>query len=151
MDDTGLSHKVLAGFGRQWTRYPENNGFYGSPESLESLLKPLLDPKDIANLRVADVGAGSGRYVRILHALGAKEILAVEPSEAIEVLRRNTADLPRVSCLQEKAERIPKGKFDLVLCVGVLQFIPDPLAALRAMGQSLGAGGRLFVWVYGKD
>jgi len=142
---------TIEDFGRQWTHFTENRGFYGSTESLDSLFAPLLDPGELRGLAVADVGAGTGRYTRMFHELGAARILALEPSAAVEVLSRNTRLLERVEVLRATAEGIPPQGFDLVFCIGVLQFIPDPIPALQAMGRALAPDGRLFVWVYGRE
>lgn len=138
-------------FGEQWLQYQENTGYYGSADSLDSLLAPLLDSAAIKGKRVADVGAGTGRYTRLFHEAGASSILAIEPSKAFEVLKRNTADLRGIEYLQATAEKIPNHAFDLVFCIGVLQFIFDPRPELIAMGRALAPGGRLFLWVYGKE
>ncbi|MCJ7830434.1 MAG: class I SAM-dependent methyltransferase [Desulfobacterales bacterium] len=142
---------TIQDFGEQWTHYPENRGFYASPEALTSLLCPLLEPTTLRGLHLADVGAGTGRYTLMLHELGARKIMALEPSNAFSALQGNTAGVDRIECLQAAAEEIPQGNFDFVFCIGVLQFIPDPRSALRAMGRALGSGGRLFLWVYGAE
>jgi SAM-dependent methyltransferase len=138
-------------FGRQWEKYTENTGYYGSIDSLLSLFGPLLTPSDIQGKRVADVGAGTGRYSRMLCELGAGEILALEPSSAIEILKLNTASYPSIQCIQGSAEQIPSGAFDLIFCIGVLQFIQEPVPSLRAIGQALNSEGKLYLWVYGEE
>ena len=138
-------------FGRQWENYTENTGYYASTDALLSLVGPLLTPLDIRGKTVADVGAGTGRYSRMLHELGAAEILALEPSSAFEVLKHNTADCPGIRYFRGTAEEIPSDGFDLVFCIGVLQFIPEPSSALRAMRRALKPDGRLFLWVYGHE
>jgi len=142
---------VIEDFGNQWTLFTHNRGYYGSRSALESLIEPLLDAESIRSKRIADVGAGTGRYTRLFHQSGAGAILAMEPSIAFEVLKRNTAGLGRIDYLQEPAEKIPHLDFDIIFCIGVLQFIPDPRPALIAMGRALRPGGRLFLWVYGKE
>jgi len=142
---------TIEDFGKQWTRYTENRGYYGSKAALDSLVEPLLKAKSIRDKRIADVGAGTGRYARLFHEAGAGAILAMEPSTAFEVLKRNTAGLSGIDYLQEPAENIPPLGFDIIFCIGVLQFIPDPRPALRAMGRALRPGGRLFLWVYGRE
>lgn len=138
-------------FGEQWRKYTGNTGYYGSTDSLIALFGNLLSAGDIRGKRIADVGAGSGRYTRMFHSMGAASILAIEPSSAMEVLQRNTADLDRIEYLQARADEIPALGFDGVFCIGVLQFIPDPDASLQAMGKALGPCGKLFLWVYGRE
>jgi len=142
---------TIKDFGRQWENYTDNTGYYGSTDSLLSLFGPLLTSSDIQGKRVADVGAGTGRYSRMLVELGAEEILAMEPSSAIKILKQNTASCSNIQYLQGTANQIPPGAFDLILCIGVLQFIHDPLPSLKAMGQALNPNGKLFLWVYGEE
>lgn len=138
-------------FGKQWQEYPDNAGYYASIEALQSLINPLLDTADIRGAYVADVGAGSGRYTRLFHQVGARRILALEPSAAFGVLKKNTDDLADIEYLCGTAEAIPALGFDWVFCIGVLQFISSPVPALIAMGRALGAEGRLFLWVYSEE
>lgn len=145
------SPDTIKDFGEQWTNYPENRGYYASLEALTDLISPLMDLSSIKGKRIADVGAGTGRHTRLLHRAGADSILAMEPSSAFEMLKRNTAGLDRVEYRQAPADKISIHRFDLVFCIGVLQFIPEPHPALVAMGRALRPGGRLFLWVYGKE
>jgi 2-polyprenyl-3-methyl-5-hydroxy-6-metoxy-1,4-benzoquinol methylase len=131
-------------FGRQWEKYTENTGYYASTASLVALFGPLLFPSYIKGKQVSDIGAGTGRYCRILSELGAREILAVEPSTAFDILKKNTNTCQGIQYLQATAEQIPSNAFDLIFCIGVLQFIKDPMPALRAMGRALNTEGKLF-------
>ncbi len=146
-----VSNKTIADFGKQWTNYTENTGYYASVNVLDDLFGPLMDKESISGKKIADVGAGTGRFVKMFHELGAKYILALEPSSAIEVLKENTRHLENVEYLQTTADRLHADNFDLVFCIGVLQFIPEPVCALKAMGRALSPNGRLFLWVYGQE
>ncbi len=138
-------------FGSQWTRFRNNTGFYASTEVLRNLLSPLMPPQSLKGKKVADVGAGTGRYTRMLHALGAQEIVALEPSQAFHVLQENVSDLKNVQCLKLTAQEIPALDFDFIFCAGVLQFIPDHITALMAIRQALNKDGKAFFWVYGRE
>ncbi len=151
MRKNSQSPDTIDDFGKQWTRYTENRGYYGSRAALDSLFKPLLNVESIKGKRIADIGAGTGRYTRLFHGAGASTVLAVEPSQAFDILARNTAGLDGVDCLKERAEKIPPLGFDIIFCIGVLQFMPDPRPALIAMGRALGPGGKFFLWVYGRE
>jgi len=146
-----VSSKIIADFGRQWTNYTENTGYYASADFLDDLFGPLIDKESIKGRKIADVGAGTGRFVKMFHELGAKHILALEPSSAIDVLKESTSHMENVEYLQTTADRLPADNFDLVFCIGVLQFIPEPVSTLRGIGKALSPNGHLFLWVYGQE
>lgn len=152
-DRRALGRRTIADFGEQWSRYPDFKGHLGSIELLDDTLAPLLDVRAIAGSRVAEIGSGTGRVVHALGEIGASHITAVEPSESFAVLKRNTVQFqPRITYLQLTGDLLPASRdLDYVLCLGVLHHIPDPAPVVRAAFASLRPGGRLFVWVYGRE
>ena len=99
--------QTIDDFGSQWLRYRDNEGYYGSLELFEDILSPLLKPDEVKGCRVAEIGSGTGRIVNMLLAAGAKHVIAVEPSDAFEVLCRNISDPERVTCLKTTGDQIP--------------------------------------------
>ena len=148
-----LRDRTIRDFGEQWSHYEDNDGFYGSQELLEDVLGPLLRIDEIAGMRAADVGSGTGRFASILLRAGAAHVTALEPSDAIEILRSNLAEhAERVTALQQRGDELePNQQLDLVFSYGALQFIPDPLPVVRAAHAALRPGGRLVFWVYGRE
>jgi SAM-dependent methyltransferase len=147
------TERTIRDFGEQWTRYQDNEGYYGSFEVLVDHCGPLLEPGDLRGRRVAEIGSGTGRIARMLLEAGAAHVLATEPSDAFAVLVRNLeAQSERVGFLRVTGDRLPPGsEFDFVFAIGVLHHIPDPLPVLRAAHAALRPGGRLFVWLYGRE
>jgi SAM-dependent methyltransferase len=145
--------RTLRDFGEQWALDGGNDGFYGSLELLRDALGPLLDLSELRGARVADVGSGSGRIVRMLLAAGAAHVVALEPSAGVESLRRNTAEYgPRVEVLHAPGEALPAGLgLDFVTAIGVLPFVPDPEPLLRAARAALRPGGRIVLWLYAAE
>jgi SAM-dependent methyltransferase len=145
--------QTIRDFGEQWTRFTDNSGYYGSSELFEDIVSPLLDASDLRGAAVADIGSGTGRIVEMLLAAGAAHVAAIEPSQAIDVLRRrfqNRTD--RVTCHHVTGEGVERlGPFDLVVSVGVLHHIPEPDPVVRAAYRALRPGGRLFAWVYARE
>jgi SAM-dependent methyltransferase len=145
--------RTIRDFGEQWTHYGDNDGFYGSTELLCDIVHPHLTAADFAGRRTAEIGSGTGRIVAMMLECGAREALAVEPSDGHFVAQRNLARFGhRVSFLHATGEAIAgKGPFDVILAVGVLQFIRDPRPIVDAAFRALAPGGRFFVWLYAKE
>jgi SAM-dependent methyltransferase len=150
---SALQAATIADFGEQWTRYPEGDGFFGSVELFNDIFAPLLSAADVKGARVAEIGAGQGRFVNIYAASGAAHIVALEPSDAIRVLKRNTSAFrDRIQYLHDTGDRLPPtGDRDFVFIIGVLHHIPDPDPVVAAAFNAQKPGGRLAVWVYGRE
>ncbi|MFH2006376.1 MAG: class I SAM-dependent methyltransferase [bacterium] len=148
-----VDSQTIADFGDQWTRYTDNAGFYGSAELMKDILGPLVNPENIAGQTVADIGSGTGRIVHMLLSLGARTVLAVEPSEAFEILNNNTAHCrDRVELLKAKGDALERSDaFDFVFSIGVLHHIVDPVPTLKACYKALKPGGRMVAWLYGYE
>jgi SAM-dependent methyltransferase len=140
-------------FAEQWTRYPDNHGYYGSVGLLEDIFGPLLNLEELKGARVADIGSGTGRIVNMLLASGVAHVLAIEPSDAFTVLKQNTAaHSGRVSLLHATGEAVPAdGHFDFIFSIGVLHHTDDPGAVVSAAFRALKPGGRMLAWLYGRE
>jgi SAM-dependent methyltransferase len=145
--------RTIADFGEQWSAYRDNEGYYGSLELFRDMFQPLVSPEEVAGRRVADIGSGTGRIAGMLLAAGAARVLAVEPSKAFEVLRANLAGArDRVALLNAPGEALPPtGDLDFIFSYGVLHHIVDPLPTARAAFKALRPGGKLVLWLYGRE
>jgi SAM-dependent methyltransferase len=150
---SSLTQRTIDDFGDQWTRFQDNEGYYGSVTLLQDTLGPLLDIEEVRGQRVAEIGSGTGRIVAMLLQAGARHVFALEPSDAFDVLVRNLATHgDRVECLRATGEHLPADRhFDLVVSIGVLHHIPDPAPVVRAAYASLRPGGKIVVWLYGYE
>ena len=147
-DDT-----TIADFGEQWTRYTENHGYYASLGLLADIVGPLLEVDRIRGMRVAEIGSGTGRIVDMLVEAGASQVVAIEPSDAFEVLCANVAQHgPKIKLVRGRGDSIAVERdLDLIVSIGVLHHIEDPLPVVSAARQALRKGGRLVVWLYGRE
>lgn len=145
--------RTIRDFGEQWTHYGDNEGYYGSLALLADMFGPLLPISELEGADVADIGSGTGRIVHMLCAAGARHVVAVEPSVGVERLRENVRELgDRVEVIHGPGEALPTDRaLDLVVSIGVIQFIEDPGPVLRAAREALRPGGRLLIWVYGRE
>jgi SAM-dependent methyltransferase len=151
---TSIGQQTIEDFGEQWTNYTQNDGYYGSLTLFTDLIEPLARPADFQGAAVADIGSGTGRIVRMLTSAGARRIVAVEPSAAIEPLRANTRDIAdgRIEYLHARGDELPPAAdLDWVVSFGVLHHIPEPALVVRAAFRALRPGGKMLVWLYGHE
>jgi SAM-dependent methyltransferase len=98
---------------------------------------------DVRGLDVLEVGAGTGKWTRLLLELGAN-VTVVEPDDDMRaVLVRRS---PEVQTLKGAAEALPLGDatFDAVLVPSAWHWFEQP-AATHEMARVLRDGGSLFV------
>jgi SAM-dependent methyltransferase len=147
-----LESRTIRDFGEQWNAFSKNEGFYGSAELFFDAF-PLVTTSDVEKAVVLDVGSGTGRIVRMLLSIGADHVIAVEPSSAFSVLQQNLQDCrERVTCLKRRCEDLELDReVDLVVSYGVFHHIPDPVPPLQAAFRCLKPGGKICVWLYGKE
>jgi SAM-dependent methyltransferase len=87
-----------------------------------------------------DVGCGSGAFGRLLRSLRPEmELWAVEPDQASARAAEDGFD--RVLVGQFPDERIPRRRFDVILCADVLEHMASPEAALEAALEAVAPGG----------
>ena len=96
-----------------------------------------------AGQSVLDAGCGSGVYTKVIFARG-HEVWAVD--FAPEMVDRVRGHATRVE--QSDIEGMALGRqFDRVLCVGVLEWVTSPAAAIGALAAHVNPGGRLVLLV----
>lgn len=147
------TQQTIADFGEQWIRFTRNEGFYASLELLRDICGPLLEADAVRGKLVCEIGSGTGRIVSMLLAAGAGRVIAIEPSDAFDVMKANLADsADRIEFVRAPGEAIPMGRdLDYVFSIGVLHHIYDPAPVVRAAYKALRPGGRMLVWLYGRE
>jgi len=150
------SDDTITDFDTQWSRYTDNEGWYGSDELLEDILHPLLNADALAGQAILDIGSGTGRIVGMLLDAGAEHVYAIEPSEqAFQVLLRNIGKMERseaVTAMHSTGEQFGLSRqVHVAVSIGVLHHIRDPLPVVRNAYAALKPGGHLFVWLYGYE
>jgi len=140
---------TAAAFGYEWTHYSELNEQYRA-EFLD-WIHPL-QPDAFRDRVVLDAGCGKGRHAWLSAEFGAREVVGIDLSDAVEAAYQNTRQLPNVHILQADIYHLPMlAPFDLFYSIGVLHHLPDPKQGFLALVGHLRPGGRAVIWVYGKE
>jgi S-adenosylmethionine-dependent methyltransferase len=112
-----------------------------------------VDPPPPA-LDVLDVGGGTGGYALALARAGHWVCLLDFSPAMLEIARHKARNLGpemsarievRCAAVQDLPRLFSPGRFDLVLCHTLLEYIAEPWEALEAMGGVLRPGGLLSV------
>lgn len=123
-----------------WYRSPEGRAL---DQSLEQMLFTLLEPRP--GDRALDVGCGSGNHLAILGRLG----LDGTGVDASPCMVRGARDRLGDRCTLKvgTAEALPfeDNAFDFVVLINTLEFVDNPLEALREAGRV--ASRKVFVGV----
>jgi tRNA (mo5U34)-methyltransferase len=121
----------------------------GSRDS-KAFLEALNLPQDMSGLRVLDIGARDGFFSFECERRGAAEIVAIDyvPAEQTGFLVAKQILGSNLILMHENlyALEVSKyGVFDVVLLLGVLYHLRDPLHALEIVFQMLKVGGLLYL------
>lgn len=117
----------------------------GDDRIVHAALDRLLSPQD----EVLEVGAGTGHYTVAL-ARGCARVTALDAApEMAGYLRRRVAR-EGLGNVEAGIGRLPdavgsRGPFDGVVCLGVLGYVGDLDAGLRALAERLAPGGWMLV------
>ena len=101
---------------------------------------------------VLEGGCGKGRHTRLIGTWGARDVIGIDLSVAVDAAHRNTRDLPNVHIVQADIYRLPlKKRFDYAFSVGVLHHLPDPRGGFDSLIRRVKPGGAISAWVYGRE
>lgn len=119
----------------------------GVREQEESGVVAVLDSFLAPSHRAADVGAGTGHYTSLL-ARRCASVVAIEPSPRMRRYLRQRLAAEELSNVRLVAGRLPvppalECEVDVVVCVGVLQYIWDLQVAVASLAAMVRPGGRV--------
>jgi len=96
-----------------------------------------------------DAGCGSGRYIKAMLDLGAKEVVGIDLD--IKIARKNIKS-KKVKLIKGDIRKIPYKDeyFDFVCCNGVLHHTKNPKKIINELSRVLKKDGFLFLYVFDK-
>jgi SAM-dependent methyltransferase/uncharacterized protein YbaR (Trm112 family) len=144
-----LERRTAQAFGYEWTRYAELAGRYR--QQFLDWIQPV-QPEFFRGRTILEGGCGKGRHTALAADFGARAVVALDLSEAVESAFANTRDRVNVHIVQADLNRPPTRRvFDYVFSIGVLHHLPEPERGFHALVSQLRPGGAISVWVYGRE
>ncbi len=145
-----LHPATVDGFGDEWSRFDQ---VALSDEERAAIFASYFAVFPWDRLRADaegfDLGCGSGRWAALV-APRVGRLHCIDPSDAIEVARRNLAGHP--NCVFHRAAvdaiPLPDGRMDFGYSLGVLHHVPDPQAGLHACVEKLKPGAPFLLYLY---
>lgn len=139
-------------FGWEWQTFRRLHDREHDRQQFLDWIAPLR-PEFFRDKVVLDAGCGMGRFAAVSATFGARDVLAIDLSAAVEAAADNVRDLPNVHVIQADLYRLPlrRGVVDFAYCIGVLHHLPEPERGFAALAEQLASDGALFAWVYGRE
>jgi SAM-dependent methyltransferase len=141
-------------FGLQWAVYRRTqlDSHTGTTISADRVRR-CLGPDVIDRLRfgetadVLEVGCGAGRFTEVLLGFPKARVTSVDYSSAVEANAANCPQDDRHRVVQADLRRLPfePMRFDVVLCLGVVQHTPDPEESIARLYEQVKPGGWLVI------
>lgn len=145
-----VDEQVVAGFSDEWSRFDQSEL---SSEELGKMFDNYFNifpwEKLPENAVGFDLGCGSGRWAKLV-APRVGRLHLIDPSDALEVARRNLEDSDNCKFHRAGVEEIPleNDSCDFGYSLGVLHHIPDTEAGLRSCVDKIKSGAPFLLYLY---
>ena len=151
----GKNIETADAFGWQWLKFSQVRDLATFEEQFLDWIRPL-DACFLADKVVLDAGCGMGRFSLVSSRFGAKMVLAVDASDAVESAQENARGFSNVHVVQADIHRMPfrrgrDAQVDFAFSIGVLHHLDDPEAGFNALIRHVEPSGTVFAWVYGRE
>ncbi len=136
-------------FGWQWTHFTQEDEKYS--EQFLGWLQPVKK-EFFAGKIVLEGGCGKGRHTSLAAEWGAKEVVGIDLSAAVESAFQATKHLPNAHVVQADIFKLPfKKAFDYAFSIGVLHHTPNPKKAFMSLASKVKKDGAISAWIYGAE
>jgi SAM-dependent methyltransferase len=153
-DLVAQQRRTATTFGWQWRHFSEMHSAFEA--QFLDWIHPI-SPEFFRAKRVLDAGCGTGRHAYFAAKYGAREVVGLDLSDAVEIAHHNLRDFENVTVVQGDLLRPPfltaasGGGFDIIYSIGVLHHLPEPERGFRTLLRYLRPGGTIAIWVYGHE
>ena len=136
-------------FGWSWQQFSHDDERY--EQQFLDWIAPVR-PEFVAGKVVLEGGCGKGRHTQRVARWGAKDVVAVDLSAAVEVAFAATQGVENAHVVQADIYQLPLQRvFDYAFSVGVLHHLPNPRAGFKSLVSRVKPGGHASAWVYGAE
>ncbi|HSS20922.1 MAG TPA: methyltransferase domain-containing protein [Pyrinomonadaceae bacterium] len=136
-------------FGWQWQHFVQGDDLYA--DQMLGWLTPVK-PDFFRDKVVLEGGCGKGRHTQLAAAWGAREVIGVDLSAAVETAFGATRNIENAHVVQADIYHLPLAQtFDYAFSIGVLHHLPDPRGGFLSLASRVKPGGHLSAWVYGAE
>jgi SAM-dependent methyltransferase len=140
---------TAAGFGWEWKHFNQHDEKYG--DQLLGWLNPVK-PEFFKNKIVLDGGCGKGRHLPLAADWGARDVIGIDLSEAVDTAFAATRASENIHVVQGDICRLPlRPVFDYAFSVGVLDHLGNPVEGFQSLASKVKSGGHVSAWVYGAE
>ena len=142
-------HATAARFGWQWQHFTQEDERYA--EQFLGWIAPVT-PDFFRDKVVLEGGCGKGRHTQLAARWGARDVIGIDLSAAVETAFAATRSFPNAHIIQADMYQLPLArKFDYAFSVGVLHHLPDPRGGFLSLASKVKPGGHISAWVYGAE
>jgi SAM-dependent methyltransferase len=136
-------------FGWSWQRFSHEDEKYAA--QFLRWIAPVT-PDFFSGKVVLEGGCGKGRHTLRVAGWGARDVVAVDLSSAVEVAFAATRGIENAHIIQADIYHLPlRPVFDYAFSVGVLHHLPDPRGGFQSLVSKVKPGGHVSAWVYGAE
>lgn len=140
---------TAANFGWQWQHFTQHDTKYA--DQFLGWIAPVT-PEFFKDKVVLEAGCGKGRHTQLVVGWGARDVIGVDLSAAVETAYAATRHLDNAHIVQADIYHLPIARtVDYAFSVGVLHHLPDPRAGFGSLAKVVQSGGHLSAWVYGAE
>jgi SAM-dependent methyltransferase len=134
-------------FGTEWKILSQLSEVFQA--EFRSYLEPM-SPSELKDLVVLDAGCGMGKFTLAAANAGARAVIGVDLSEAVDVAYGHLRHLPNAHVVQASIYQLPfrPGTFDFIFSIGVLHHLPDPEKGFLQLPALARPSARILIWVY---